>query len=216
MDNLEYLVTYGFLGDLGRFRAARPLRCRRGDRVVVRTERGVEIGQVLRPAMPGHAPFMPNTSVGSLLRLVGPEDERTREQMHARAQQLFQRGRELIAELALPLELLDVEVLLDGQHGALHHLRGSDCDVRPLVSALAREFDLHILLTDLTRLPGGSGEVEEEEHGCGREGCGRETGGCSSCGLEGGCGSCGMATPEKVPASFAPLQDKLEARTSLL
>src|SRR5207248_1796316 len=75
MDGLEYLLGYGLRGDFGRFRAARPLACRRGDRAVVRSHRGLELAEVLCPARPGHAAFLPNTSVGELLRLAAPEDE---------------------------------------------------------------------------------------------------------------------------------------------
>src|SRR5690242_5768130 len=75
MDVLEYLVSYGVRGDFGRFRAARPLALGRGDRAVVRTRRGLEVGEVLRPAAPSHAAFLPNTSVGQLVRPVTADDE---------------------------------------------------------------------------------------------------------------------------------------------
>ena len=65
MDHLEYLLRYGLAGDFGRFRAARPLALRRGDRAVVRSHRGLELAEVLREAAPGHAPFLPNTTVTS-------------------------------------------------------------------------------------------------------------------------------------------------------
>ena len=44
MSEFEYLVTYGHGAYLGRFRAA--VAYRRDDRVVVRTDRGVEAGTV--------------------------------------------------------------------------------------------------------------------------------------------------------------------------
>jgi hypothetical protein len=211
VDHLEYLLSYGLVGDFGRFRAARPLSCRRGDRALIRTHRGLEIGEVLRPTAPGHAGFLPNTTVGRLVRLVGPGDDQTAVQMRDRARLLFDRGRALAGEMQLPLDLIDSEVLQDGEHGVLHLLRRSDADVRPFVSTLSREFGLHILLTDLGR-PGASLTEEEEPAGCGREGCGQEGGGggCSSCG-PGGCGSCDT---KETPAN---LRDNMEqGRTALL
>jgi hypothetical protein len=211
VDHLEYLLSYGLAGDFGRFRAARPLVCRRGDVAVIRTHRGLEIGEVLRPAAPGHAGFLPNTTVGRLLRLAGPNDDQTAAEMRDRARLLFERGRALAGELHLPLDLLDAEVLLDGEHGVLHLLRRSDADVRPFVSTLSREFGLHILLTDLGQ-PSASMTKEEEPAGCGREGCGQEGGGggCSSCG-PGGCGSCDTKAP------VADLRETMEpGRTALL
>ena len=219
MDHLEYLLSYGLVGDFGRFRAAHPLVCGRGDRAVVRTHRGLEMARVLRAATPRHANYLPNTTVGALLRLAGPEDDGAAEQMRERGRRLFQSGRRLANELHLPLEVIDVEVLLDGEHGVLQLLRFADCDVRPFVSALSIEFKLHILLTDLGR-PGASiGEQEEEHAGCGREGCGEGggegAGGCGSCGT-GGCGSCGTTEPVPEKAFFAGLRDKMEQRRTTL
>jgi hypothetical protein len=205
----EYLLSYGLQGELGRFRAAGPLACRRGDRVVVRSRRGLELAEVLRAAVPGHAVFLPNTTVGQLLRRAGPADEEAAARMRQRAQQVFARGAALLGELDLPLEVLDVEVLLDGRQAVLQHLRWADCDVRPFVSTLAREFDLLITLTDLTRPEALL--ADEEPAGCGS--CG--SGGCGSCG-SGGCGSCGSARPEEVRAYFAELREKMERRTPLL
>ena len=214
MDHLEYLLSYGLAGDFGRFRAAHPLRCRRGDRAVVRSHRGLEVGEVLRAATPRHAAFLPNTTVGSLLRLAGPTDDEAAGRMRERGRLLFDRGRRLTDEQRLPLELLDVEVLLDGEHGVLHLLRFADCDVRPFVSTLSREFELHIVLTDLGR-PAAVAPVEEHA-GCGREGCGQESGGCGSCGTGGGCGSCGSAESDAARNHFAELREQMERRTALL
>ena len=211
MDGQEYLVSFGLTGEFGRFRAANPLTLRRGERVVVRGARGVEIAEVLREAAPGHARYLPNTSVGQLLRRPSAEDERTQSEMRVRSQQLFERGRQLAVELALPLELLDVEVLLDGRHAVLHHLRAADLDPRPFVSTLAREFDLHITLADLTRGQETADHEEEEPHSCGRPNCGQEGGGgCGTCG-SGGCGTCGTADPH-----FAELREQMEHRRTAL
>jgi len=207
----EYLLSYGTAGDFGRFRPTRPFTCRRGDRAVVRTARGLELGVVLCEAQPGHARFLPNTSVGQLLRLASAADEQSAQQMQERAQRLFEASRRHAAELALPIEILDVEVLLDGEQAILHHLRWAEYDERPLVSALVREHDLRVLLHNL----GGAmhEEVEEEEHGCGRPNCGKaEGGGCSTCGTGGGCSTCGTSQPEEVQAHFSELREQMLAR----
>jgi hypothetical protein len=101
----------------------------------------------------------------------------------------------------------------------LHHLRGAECDVRPFVSTLAREFGLHVLLVDLSQQGNTALDDEEEssDHGCGScgsdGGCGR--GGCGSC-SSGGCGSCSGETAP-APSRFAQLRELMERqRTSLL
>ena len=207
----EYLLSYGALGDFGRFHSPRPLACRRGDRAVVRTHRGVEAAEVLRPAAPGHARFLPNTTVGELLRPLSADDERAEAALRERGRAFLGRAAALAAAMGLPLEVLDVEMQLDGEHAVLHHLRWGDCDVRPFVSTLSREFSLHVLLTDLTRSGASAphAEEDEEEEGCGRCGSG---GGCGSCGSRGGCGSCGSAEPESVRDYFAGLRERMERR----
>jgi len=207
MNELEYLVSYGLAGDFGRFRSITPMACRRGQRVVVRSHRGVEVGSVLRPATPRHASFLPNTTLGQLLRAVTPADEWKLDTVCKRSRHLFARGVELVHELELPLEMLDVEVLLDDEHAALQLLRWADCDVRPFVAALSREFALHVHITDLSRPK----DEEEEEHGCGREGCGSD-GGCGSCGTGGGCGSCGTEKASDQTAHFAQLREQMDSR----
>jgi hypothetical protein len=205
MDVVEYLVSYGARGDFGRFRPVRPLACRRGDLVVVRTSRGLELGEVLREATDRHARFLPNTTLGPLLRAAGADDERQREQAGRRAGALFERGRALAGQLGLPLEPVDAEVLLDGEHAVLHQLRWAECDPRPFVSTLSREFEVRLTLEDLA-----APVPAEEPGGCGR--CG--SGGCGNCG-SGGCGSCSAST-EEVREYFAGLRQQMERRQSLL
>jgi PSP1 C-terminal conserved region len=220
MDQLEYLVGYGQLGDFGRFRAAGPITCQHGDRVVVRSHRGLEIGQVLCPATPRHARYLPNTTVGQLVRPVTAADAATQDQLRERGTELLRQAGELAQEFDLPLELLDVEMLLDGEHAVLHHLRWANADVRPLVSTLSRQFDLHILLQDLSKPVGAlaADEEHEDDHpGCGKEGCGSGEGGCGDCGSGGGCGTCGTSSPKVLETYFAGLRDKMEQhRTPLL
>jgi len=200
----EYLLSYGSMGEFGRFRPATPLVCRRGDRAVVRSHRGLELATLLCPATPGHAHFLPNTTVGQLLRRAGADDERLAEAMRQRGAELIEDGRRLAAEMELPLEVIDGEVLLDGEHAVLHHLPWAEFDERPLVSALSRQYNLHVRLHSL--------KTAEEPEGCGRPDCGRGEGGCSSCGS---CGTCG--TTKKETEYFAGLREKMERqRTPLL
>jgi len=210
MNDVEYLVSYGLQAEFGRFRAAGPFPCRRGDRVVVRTPRGLEIGQVLRLASPRHARFLPNTTVGPLLRRLREEDQQAEITLARRGGELLDRAGRLAEELDLPLELLDVEVLLEGQYGVLHLLRSGEIDLRPFVSTLSREFQIQISLVDLSQpvVP----EEEEEHHGCG------SAGGCGSCGSGGGCGSCGTTgTAHDVRDYFATLRSRMEReRVNLL
>jgi cell fate regulator YaaT (PSP1 superfamily) len=203
----DYLVSYGCAGDFGRFHPVKPFACRRGDRAVIRTTRGLELGSVLCPTAPGHAQFLPNTTVGHLLRIAGPDDIEAARGMQARGEDVFAEGRGLAAELGLPLEILDAEVLLDGQRAVVYFVRWAACDMRSFVSGLSRQHAMQIELHDVSRV----------EQGCGKPNCGRSKGGCDSCG-EGGCGSCGSQDSGDFQAYFAELREQMiaKSRTPLL
>jgi cell fate regulator YaaT (PSP1 superfamily) len=207
----EYLVSYGTSGEFARFRSTPPAEFRRGDRVVVRTSQGLELGVVMCPAQPEHAPFLSRTALGELLRPLTERDERQAEQVERLGQRVFDDAQGLVRELELPLEILDIEVLLEGQQAIVHHLRQIDCDYRGLVSALSKKYDLHIRMNNLA-LP------KEETIGCGLPNCGQLTGGCQSCG-SGGCSTCGKGVKkEEVAAHLLNLRQLMEQRnrTSLL
>ncbi len=215
--HFEYLVAYGRAGDFSRFRSASPSRYRRGDRVLVRSPQGLEVGVVMCPATSAHGRYLSEQGAGELLRPLTEEDERTLEGLRERGQRIFRDARRLAGELNLPLEILDVEVLFDGRQAVVHHLRREECDYRPLVRALAREHDLLLTMQNLV-LPM---ELEEHaDHGCGRPDCGHAAGGCSSC-TSGGCSSGGCAAgvkQEDVSAYLAGLRRQAEhqARMPLL
>src|SRR5262249_54516420 len=110
LNGREYLVSYGRLGDFGRFRSEAPLELGRGDRAVGRSPGGRGGGAVLGAAVASPAQLLPGNPLGPLLRPAGPDDERAEAEMAARAGRLFERARLLAAEQGLPLEVLDVEV----------------------------------------------------------------------------------------------------------
>jgi cell fate regulator YaaT (PSP1 superfamily) len=197
----EYLVSFGRSGDFGRFGTALTDECRRGDRVVVRTAQGLELGTVLCPVAAIHTTFLSHTTSGELLRHASPLDEAEAARLRNRADALFQRGRELVTQSGLPLEIVDVDVLLDGQQAVIYHLRREECDYRPVVAALSKAFALRIVMENLT-MP-----VETHEHGCDRPDCGAGSGGCSTCGTGGGCSTCGAGTKkEDIAAQLASLR----------
>jgi hypothetical protein len=216
MSESEYLVSFGAAGDFSRFRAVSPETYARGDRVVVRSHQGLELGVVLCATTVEHERFLSHTAVGELLRLANPDDERAAARARELGRRLFEDGRRLTAEQQLPLEILDVEVLLDGRQATVYHLRPGDCDYRPLVSTLASRHDILIVMQNLA-LP-----VEEKTNGCGKPDCGQAGGGgCNSCGSGGGCssGSCGKhVEKEQVAEYLAALKPQTadRSRTALL
>jgi hypothetical protein len=177
----DYLASFGKLGDFGRFRAASDAFSR-GQRVVIQASHGLELAVVLCRVGASHTSFL-SQPIGDLVRLATADDERASVQMRDRSEKLFTAARRLAAQNQMAMEVLDVDIPLDGKQATIHVLRRDDCDPRPLVSALSREHDILIVLQNLA-LPQ---EVHEEPAGCGRPDCGQGGGGCSSCGEGGGC-----------------------------
>jgi hypothetical protein len=192
----EYLVSHGRAGDLGRFRAAAPLVCRRDDQVVVQGGGGLEIGVVLCEAGPLHLRML--RASGQILRPAGPDDRLAADLARERSQLVFEDSRRLATDLGLPLEVLDVEISLDGRQGMVRFLGAAECNIDAFASTLSRRHDLFVLMHNLAVPPAAS------DGGCGEPNCGRTSGGCTSCGT-------GGARPD-MTEYFAHLRAKMERR----
>jgi hypothetical protein len=119
--------------------------------------------------------------------------------MRVLAERLFLDARQLVAKMGLPLEIVDVDVALDGERATMSHLRQRECDYREFVSALSRKHNVLLIMQNLT-LPLAA---TAEEHGCGRPDCGQGNGGCGSC-ATGGCslGGCAAGSKKEDIASY--------------
>ncbi|MFO0810027.1 MAG: hypothetical protein U0746_15505 [Gemmataceae bacterium] len=207
---MHYLVRHGTPGFLGRFSHAEPLgasHLARGVSVVVRSCRGIELGELLGRVETGFDdPFL-----GELLRSATPSDLSDAASRSATASQLYEEAVRLAGDFGLPLAVLDFELLFDGRHGVLHAVRLDNCDPGPLLVELGERHGIVVLLLDLTAEPEGHGD----DHGCGS--CG--DGGCGSgggCG-DGGCGTCSAGGKAELAAYFAELRTQMErGRVSLV
>lgn len=208
----EYLVSHGKTGVVGRFLAHDVASYRRGDRVVIQGERGLAIGTVLCEATERHARILAATGHGRLLRAVHPDDEHALEQARTLAERIYTESRRLAVEMGLALEVMDVEMTLDGSRAIVQCLAGA-CDPAPLLDALAATHGVQVWLENLA-----DPLEEEEEHGCGKPDCGKsEGGGCSTCSSGGGCSSCGSGKVD-MRDYFGHLREQMESskRTQLL
>ena len=117
-----HLIQYGVLGNIGRFptldAVCYPLRCR----VIIRTERGLEVGRVLSiptetisdispknqvaPALPAH---------GTLLRKMTVEDELLLARVNKNRDEAYDACCRLLEDSLIPATLIDVEQLFDGR-----------------------------------------------------------------------------------------------------
>ena len=83
----HHLVRVGALGHVGRFTAVDAVRYSRGMRVIVRTSRGLEIGEVLGPI--DEAPAR-GESDGSILRGMTVEDQLLEARLDKNRHQAFE------------------------------------------------------------------------------------------------------------------------------
>lgn len=203
MSDLYYLVNYGHGGFLSKFRSE--FAHARGDRVVVQSPRGVEIGTVLSP---GSSSTKGPPLEGEILRRATDDEESTAMQHRELGERLVVDAQSRAESLGLPLLFVDGEVLLEGQSAILQAIHWDDCDASELFRELSREFGLHVQFADLTASP------KPEAKGC--ETCGSEKSGCDSCGTGGGCstGSCSkgsVKSAEELTSYFAGLRKQMEA-----
>lgn len=143
-----YKVTgrYGSMGLVGIF-LTELSGLKRSDKVVLKTERGSEVGEVMRPlenAVEGE------TADGEVLRVLTSEDEKELERIAREAvpkQMAFCRDR--IKALDLPMKLVDAEHLLGGEKVIFYFLAEGRVDFRQLVKDIAREYKTRIELRQI-------------------------------------------------------------------
>ncbi|MCI0685301.1 MAG: hypothetical protein L0Y71_24650 [Gemmataceae bacterium] len=209
----QYVVAFGKSGGLGCFTVIEPLELERGDQVVVRTPRGLELGEVLGQATLRQARLIGAQASGDILRRASGEDRAAMPRLQQQAEDLFAATRAAAARLALPVQILDVEMLLDGRHALVQFVGGGDADVTKLVETLSIQGSIQgELQIRFENLAGPHVEHDDHSHGgCDKPDCGRVNGagGCATCATGGGCSSCGSGQPD-LRAYFAHLRGKME------
>ncbi|MEX0979082.1 MAG: PSP1 C-terminal domain-containing protein, partial [Pirellulales bacterium] len=129
----QHLVRVGALGSVGRFTAVDAVRYPRHARVVVRTGRGLELGEVLA------APEGPDGGAadGSILRGVTAEDQLLAARLEKHRQEALAACTARLAEMHLPAVLLDVEHLFDGRTLLFYFLGEMTPELESLTAELA-------------------------------------------------------------------------------
>jgi cell fate regulator YaaT (PSP1 superfamily) len=126
-----------FLGD---FEVPAHVACTRSDFVIVRTDRGQEIGQVLCESTPRALEMIAEPSNGQIVRRMTDEDLRAAEALRLKTRQEFEVCERLIQQRKLQMALVDVEHVFGGERLIFYFLAEKRVDFRELVKDLAREF----------------------------------------------------------------------------
>ncbi len=140
------MVRYGAMGVVDRF-SSELTGLKRGDRVVVRTDRGSEEGVVVesREADEGE-----EASGGDVLRLFTGQDEAELRRIQDEAipaEKAFCRQR--ISELKLKMKLVDAEHLLGSEKIIFYFMADGRVDFRQLVKDIARQYRTRIELRQI-------------------------------------------------------------------
>jgi cell fate regulator YaaT (PSP1 superfamily) len=116
----------------------------RGQRVVVRSDRGFELGEVLCAATDRTALFLENPNRGEILRVATTDDIIAENKLTDLRNDGFTACREFIAKRRLQMDLVDVEVVFGRERIVFYYLAEKRVDFRELVKDLARALQTRI------------------------------------------------------------------------
>lgn len=140
----KYLVRHGNMRFLGEFQADEGSSWTRGQEVIVRTDRGLEIGEVLGEATDSAMKLIGEPTHGQILRLMNEEDRVRLDGIRTSEQQEFETCARFSGQRQLQMELVDVEHLFGGERIVFYFLAEKRVDFRELVKDLAREYRTRI------------------------------------------------------------------------
>jgi cell fate regulator YaaT (PSP1 superfamily) len=141
---MHYLVRHGVMRFLGDFEPTQNATFRRNDDVVLETERGLEVGEVLSEATPLALQYIEEPTKGVILRAMTGDDRVKLLDAQAREDHAYLRCGEFIRQRQLQMELVDVEQLFGGERIIFYFLAEKRVDFRDLVKDLAREYRTRI------------------------------------------------------------------------
>lgn len=180
-----HLVRTGALGHVGRFAAVDGLRYARGARVVLRTARGLELGDVLAPPEEDAPAELRD---GDLLRAVTVQDDLLVARLVRNRDAAYAACQRRLVELGEPAVLVDVEHTFDGQSLYFYFLGAPSPRAQQLSAELAELYDAEVRFSEFAATLAS---------GCGPD-CGQESaanGGCSNCAT--GCAVADACAPRK-------------------
>ncbi|XZE32071.1 hypothetical protein SH501x_002806 [Pirellulaceae bacterium SH501] len=182
---VRYLVRCGRNGSLYSMRAG-AASLERGDWIVCRTSRGVELGEVLTEVL--HTLEAPDQTweTAKWIRGAREEDQFLLKQLETLSQQACEQCQQMLDSKSSEDVLLDVEPLLDGKTLFFHFLGTPSGETERVIDELASAYQTSVSksrFAELLKNGCGPGCGTPEKSGCGTGG------GCAVCAIAGGCTS---------------------------
>src|SRR4051812_22020285 len=110
----SYVVRHGATRILGEFTPPTGQSFTRGDRVLIKSDRGQEVGDVLCPSSPAIFEQLPDPTRGQIVRRLTPQDATKHADIQARAQRELESACAIVAAHHLQMEFIFAERLFSG------------------------------------------------------------------------------------------------------
>ena len=140
----KYVVRYGAMRALGVCATRGGKEFGRGTRVITRTERGLEAGEILCEASEQAVKNLNDPRQGQILRSMTTGDENELSHMRQQERREFEICKKQIEDLKMDMKLIDIEHVFGGERVVVYYLAESRVDFRELVKRLADEFQTRI------------------------------------------------------------------------
>lgn len=140
----KYVVRSGVMRALGVYSTKGDESYPRSQQVIVRSERGLESGEVLCEATPEALSQLRSPGSGQILRRMTPEDTHEVARLHDQERTEFEACARLIEQQKLDMRLIDVEHVFGGERVIVYYLAENRVDFRELVRLLAAEFQTRV------------------------------------------------------------------------
>ncbi|RKY11488.1 MAG: signal peptidase [Planctomycetota bacterium] len=160
------LVRYGRMGHLGWFEHKESYIPKTQTRVVIKTNRGLELGELVGRFnyRSGHFKSTPEqvqqyfgktqkdyplAEGGTFVRFATAEDVMEEKHLEASAKEEMQCCQRFVSEMKLPMKIIDAEHVFGGERIVIYFTSSSRVDFRELVKRLAREYQTRIELRQI-------------------------------------------------------------------
>ena len=140
----KYVVRYGAMRFLGVFSTRGNDRWDRTARVIARTNRGLEVGEILCEATDAAVQQLQEPNYGQILRGMTAEDANELNHIQSREPEEVRICQRIVEQLGLQMQLVDIEHLFGGERIVVYYLAEQRVDFRELVKLLAGEFQTRI------------------------------------------------------------------------
>jgi len=141
------------------------LPIKKGDNVIVRTERGLQFGYVETNIIDIDEKKI-TTALKEVIRIASKEDSNTHKKNIKSAEEALEKAKELIDRMSINMQLIDASYTFDREQLIFKFLSDNRVDFRDLVKELALIFHTRIELRQI-----GARDKAKETGGCGI--CGR-------------------------------------------